>query len=92
MTDQEQARERAARELARQLHAVAPEGLLTDIDEFAAKFIAGMTTPNRRGRWCYVHANPGITPSAAHPDAYERGGAEARALLGIPARKDPTDA
>jgi hypothetical protein len=89
MTEQEQARDRATRELARRLHAIAPDGLLTDIDTFAAEFVTDMTAPNSRGRWCYVLANPGFRVEPKNPDAYERGPALARNLLNI--RKDPTD-
>jgi hypothetical protein len=89
MTEQELARDRAARELARRLHAIAPDGLLTDIDQFAATFVNDMTAPNSRGRWCYVHTTPAITLAEKNPDAYERGAAEARARLN---RKEPTDA
>ena len=85
MTDQEQAKERAVRELARRLHAVAPDGLLTDIDQFAAQYWQDAT---ERGYWRHVPPSPGITPPTPNPDAYERGADLARDLLNI--RKDIT--
>jgi hypothetical protein len=82
-TVQEEARERAAQELARR---VAPIAAIQDPLKWARDFIQEMTTPNPRGRWCYVHTTPGITQATPNPDAYERGGDLARDLLKI--RKD----
>jgi hypothetical protein len=82
MTDQELARERAVRELARRLHAIAPDGLLTDIDAFAAQYWQDAT---ERGHWRCMPPPPDITPVTPNPDAYERGAQLARQAL---TRKD----
>lgn len=87
MTDQELARDRAIRELARRLRAIAPDGLLTDIDQFCDTYWRDAT---ERGYWRHVPPPPDITPVTPNPDAYDRGGALARDLLNI--RKDSTDA
>ena len=85
MTDyQADARDRAARELARRLEHVAA---LADPLAFARAFIRDMTAA---GHWRYVPPTPGIKPAAKNPDAYDRGGALARDLLNI--RKDTPDA
>jgi hypothetical protein len=60
MTDQELARERAVRELARRLRSIAPDGLLVDIDGFATTFINDMTV---RGGWRHVPRPPVIAPA-----------------------------
>ena len=86
-TVQEEAQERAAQELARQ---VAPIAAIQDPLKWARDFIRGMTTPNMRGRWSYVPADPGIKPTVPDPDAYERGAPRAREAL--QRRMDNTDA
>lgn len=83
MTDQEQARERATRELARLL---APVTNLKNPEAAAAQFVDWLYANHFR----YMPPPPGITPVTPNPDAYERGPALARDLLNI--RKDPTDA
>lgn len=78
MTDQELARDRAVRELARRLRAIAPDGLLADIDAFAAQYWQDATD---RGYWRHVPPSPGITPAAPNPEATARGIARARKAL-----------
>lgn len=56
-TVQEEARERAAQELARQ---VAPIAAIQDPLAWARTFVTEMTTPNRNGAWRYVQAAPVI--------------------------------
>ena len=86
MSDQELARDRAIRELARRLEHIVPASLLADPHAFARQFIHDMTEANTRGAWRYIPTSPGITPPTPNPDAYERGGELARDLLNI--RKD----
>jgi hypothetical protein len=78
MTDQEQARERAAQKLAR---LIASHAAVADPLAIARGFIGDMTTPNDYGAWRYVLATPGITPVTPNPDAYERGAPLAREAL-----------
>jgi hypothetical protein len=78
MTDQELARERAVRELARRLRAIAPDGLLTDIDQFCDRYWRDAT---EHGHWRFVPPPPGLTPVTPNPDAYERGAPRAREAL-----------
>jgi hypothetical protein len=83
-TVQEEARERAAQELAKRVAAIAA---ITDPLAWARSFMRDMTAA---GNWRYVPPAPGIKPTVANPEAYDRGGALARDLLNI--RKDSTDA
>jgi hypothetical protein len=87
VTDQEQARERAAQKLA---HLIAAHAAVADPLAIARDFITEMTTPNNYGTWRYVLATPGITPVTPNPDAYERGAPLAREAL--QRRMDNTDA
>jgi hypothetical protein len=83
-TDQEQARERAAQELAKRVAAIAG---IADPLAWARSFMRDMTAA---GNWRYVPPAPGITPPAPNPDAYERGAPLAREAL--QRRMDNTDA
>lgn len=83
MSEQEQARDRATRELARWL---APVTNLKNPEAAAAQFIDWLYANHFR----YVAPPPGFTPAAPNPEAAARGVAEARNLLNL--RKDPTDA
>jgi hypothetical protein len=76
---QEEARERAARELARRVADVAA---VADPLEFARRFVRDMTAS---GAWRYVPPSPGWKPGAPNPEATERGAAMAREAL---TRKD----
>jgi hypothetical protein len=83
-TVQEEARERAAQELAKRVAAIAA---ITDPLAWARSFMRDMAAA---GNWRYVPPAPGIKPTVANPEAYERGAADARARLNI--RKDQPDA
>lgn len=78
MSEQEQARDRAIRELARLL---APVTSLKNPEAAAAQYVDWLYANHFR----YIPPPPGITPPKPNPDAYERGAAEARARLN---RKD----
>lgn len=82
-TVQEEARERAAQELAKRVAAIAA---ITDPLAWARSFMRDMTAA---GNWRYVPPAPGIKPVEKNPDAAARGAADARARLNI--RKDHTD-
>jgi hypothetical protein len=83
-TVQEEARERAAQELARRVAGIAS---ITDPLAWARSFMRDMTAA---GNWRYVPPAPGIKPTVPDPDAYERGAPRAREAL--QRRMDNTDA
>jgi hypothetical protein len=83
-TVQEEARERAAQELAKRIAAIAA---ITDPLAWARSFMRDMTAA---GNWRYVPPPPGIKPTVPNPDATERGAPRAREAL--QRRMDNTDA